>query len=138
MYTPPSMRAQAAYRTIAAQSSIEGATPHRLIELVFDGLLQSLRAARGALERGELPAKGQQIGRAVRFLEEGLKAGLNDAQGGELAARLRALYDYCVNRLTAANLHNDAAALAEVEALIAPLAQGWRDIGPQAAAAQRV
>ncbi|MDA7415236.1 flagellar export chaperone FliS [Xenophilus arseniciresistens] len=137
MYTPPSARAQAAYRNIAAQSSIEGATPHRLIELVFDGLLQSLRAARGALERGDLQAKGQQIGRAVRFLEEGLKGGLNDAQGGELAARLRALYDYCVNRLTTANLHNDAAALAEVEALIAPLAQGWRDIGPQAAA-QRV
>jgi flagellar protein FliS len=128
------MRASAVYQTVAAHSSTDGASPHRLVELVFDGLLQSLRAGRGALERGEMAAKGAQICRAVRFLDEGLKGGLDEVRGGELATRLRSLYDYCIDRLTAANLHNDASALSEIEALIAPVAQSWRDIGPQAAA----
>lgn len=134
MYTPLSMRGSAAYQTVAAHSGTDGASPHRLVELVFDGLLQALRAGRGALERGDVAAKGAQICRAVRFLDEGLKGGLDEVRGGELAARLRGLYDYCIDRLTAANLENDASALSEVEALIAPVAQSWRDIGPGAVA----
>ncbi|MEO8248425.1 MAG: flagellar export chaperone FliS [Burkholderiales bacterium] len=129
MYTPPSLRVSNAYRSVAATSSVDGASAHRLIELLFDGLLQSLAAARGAMERNEIATKGLQIQRAVRFIDEGLKGGLDDARGGELASRLRSLYDYCVDRLTTANLKNDALAVAEVAALISPLAQGWKEIG---------
>jgi flagellar protein FliS len=129
MYTPPGLRAASAYKTVGAQSSVDGADAHQLITLVFDGLMQAVNAARGALSRGDVAQKGVQIQRAVRFLEEGLKGGLDDARGGELAARLRALYDYCIRRLTHANARNDADALAEVAALIAPVADGWRDMG---------
>ena len=50
---------------------------------------------------------------------------------GELAQNLRALYDYCVQRLTQANLRNDEAAVVEIVALIEPLAQSWKDIRSQ-------
>lgn len=134
MYNPPSIRAAMAYRTVGAESSIVDASPHRLIELLFDGLEQSLQAASGALARGDMAQKGMQLMRSVRFLEEGLKGGLNDAQGGDLAVRLRSLYDYCINRLTMANLRNDGAAIAEVASLIAPVAQSWKEIGQTPAA----
>jgi flagellar secretion chaperone FliS len=68
------------------------------------------------------------IGKAVRLLEEGLKAGLNMEQGGELAQNLRGMYSYCIVRLTHANLRNDAAALAEVSSLIEPVADSWQQI----------
>jgi flagellar secretion chaperone FliS len=129
MYTSPSFRAAAAYKTAGAESSVDGASPHRLVELLFDGLLQAVQGARGALARGDTAAKGKQVMRAVRFLEEGLKGGLDHDKGGELAANLRALYDYCIARLTVANLRNDAEALAEVAALIVQVAQGWKEIG---------
>ena len=129
MYTPPSRRAAAAYNNVGAQSGVAGADPHQLINMVFDGLLQSVHAARGALARGDVAGKGVQIQRAVRLLEEGLKGGLDEARGGDLAARLRALYDYCIGRLTHANLRNDAEALSEVAALIAPVADGWKQMG---------
>lgn len=133
MYTPPAARAARAYQRVAVESSIEGgASPHRLVEMLYEGLGQSLLAAQGALARGDIAVKGQQIGRAVRLLEEGLKPGLDLSRGGELAGRLRALYDYCIGRLTTANLRNDAAILAEVAALISPVAQAWSEIGPQA------
>ena len=138
MYTPPSLRAANAYKSIGVQSSVDGADPHQLVALLFDGLQQAVQAARGALQRGDVAAKGAQIMRAVRFLEEGLKGGLDAERGGELAERLRSLYDYCIERLTLANLRNDGELLVEVAALIAPVAQGWKEIGrqPRSAAGQ--
>lgn len=129
MYTPPHLRAASAYKAVGAQSSVDGADAHQLIVLVFDGLLQAVNAARGALTRGEVAVKGEQIQRAVRLLEEGLKGGLDMARGGELARQLRALYDYCIERLTQANLRNDGEALAEVVRLVTPVAEGWKEMG---------
>ncbi|MDF1485776.1 flagellar export chaperone FliS [Ramlibacter sp. H39-3-26] len=132
MYTPVSARAASTYRQVGVESSIDGATPHQLVSLLFDGLMQSLAEARGALARDDIAAKGRHIGRAVRILEEGLKGGLNDAQGGAVADNLRSLYDYCTVRLTYANLRNDDAGLAEVVELLAPVAQSWKQIGDTA------
>ena len=129
MYTPVSSRAANAYRQIGVQSGIDGATPHQLVQMLFDGLLQSLNAARGALQRGEIENKGAHIGKSVRILEEGLKGALNPVQGGELAVNLGTLYDYCISRLTMANLRNDLALVEEVVGLIEPVAQGRKEMG---------
>lgn len=129
MYTPVSSRAASAYRQVGVQSGVDGASPHMLIKMLFDGLIQSLNAARGAMQRGEISEKGRQLGKAVRILEEGLKGGLNPVQGGEIARNLSALYDYCVNRLTLANMRNDIALVEEVVHLITPVAQSWNEIG---------
>ena len=135
MYTPVSSRAASAYRQVGVQSGVDSASPHMLIKMLFDGLIQSLNAARGALQRGDIAEKGRQIGKAVRILEEGLKGGLNPAQGGEIAGNLAALYDYCVSRLTLANMRNDLALVEEVVSLITPVAQSWSEIGPKNGAA---
>jgi len=129
MYTPVSSRAASAYRQVGVQSSVDSASPHMLIKMLFDGLIQSLNAARGAMQRGDIAEKGRQLGKAVRILEEGLKGGLNPVQGGEIARNLSALYDYCVNRLTLANMRNDIALVEEVVHLITPVAQSWNEIG---------
>ncbi len=128
MFIPVTSRAATAYRQVGVQSSVEGASAHMLIKLLFDGLTQSLNAARGALQRGDVEEKGRQIGKAVRILDEGLKAALNPAQGGEVAANLGALYDYCLRRLSSANARNDLGMIEEVVRLIAPVAEGWSQI----------
>lgn len=134
MYTAPHARAANAYRKVSVDTNIDAASPHQLIVLLFDGLRQSLASAEAAMLRGDIATKGLQIGRSVRFLEEGLKAGLDDRNGGELAERLRGLYDWCIARLTLANLRNDAKLVAEVAGLVATVAQGWREIGRTGAA----
>ena len=136
MFIPVNSRAASAYRQVGVQSGVEGASPHLLIKMLFDGLVQSLNAARGAMARGDVAEKGRQLGKAVRILEEGLKGGLDPARGGELAANLGGLYDYCVSRLTQANLRSDVAAVEEVLKLVAPVAEGWTAIA--AAPAGRV
>ncbi|CAM3564928.1 flagellar export chaperone FliS [Paracidovorax anthurii] len=128
MYTPVSSRAASVYRQVGVQSSVDGASPHQLIQMLFEGLMQSLNAARGSMQRGEVEEKGRHLGKAVRILEEGLKGGLSP-MGGELSVNLRSLYDYCVGRLTMANLRNDVSLVEEVVNLIVPVAQGWSEIG---------
>jgi flagellar protein FliS len=39
MYTPVSSRAASAYRQVGIQSGVDGASPHLLIKMLFDGLV---------------------------------------------------------------------------------------------------
>ncbi|WP_367848656.1 flagellar export chaperone FliS [Rhodoferax sp. WC2427] len=128
MFTPVSARAASAYKRVGAQTSIEGASPHQVICLLFEALVQSLHAARGCLARGDIEGKGQSIGKAVRILEEGLKAALDIEAGGELAVNLRGVYNYSILRLTTANLNNDITLIEEVTQLIVPVFDAWKSI----------
>lgn len=128
MFTPVSTRSSNAYKTIGLETSVSGANPHQLVSLLFDALQQALVSAKGAMLNRDIPAKGRAIGRAVRILEEGLKAGLDAKRGGELAANLRNVYDFCIFRLTEANLRNDAAMIDEVIRVIEPVSDGWSQI----------
>ncbi len=139
MFTSVNSRAASAYKRVSAETSVQGADPHQLVGLLFEALLQSIAQARGAIARNEVLPKGAAIGKAVRILEEGLKAGLNLREGGEIATNLRQLYDYSILRLTQANLRNDEKALEEVARLIEPVAESWKQIkGPGPAYLQPV
>lgn len=133
MYTSVNMRSANAYRTVGVETSVAGADPHQLVGLLYQALLQSCGAAKLSLQAGDIPGKGKAIVRAVRLIEEGLKAGLNDEKGGELALNLRGLYDYCIVVLTEANLRNDINKVDEVIRLIQPVAQAWADIKAEVA-----
>jgi flagellar secretion chaperone FliS len=121
------------YHTVQVDTGVSGASPHRLVEMLFEEFIASCSRARGAMHSGDVQAKGRAIARAVRIVEEGLRAGLNREQGGTLAHDLHELYGYVTVRLTQANLRNDESAVAECAALIQPLYDAWRAIAPQAA-----
>jgi flagellar secretion chaperone FliS len=131
MFTPVHMRSANAYRTVGVETLVAGADAHQLVALLYEALLQALNSTKHALQTKDIATKCKAIGRAVRLIEEGLKAGLNDAQGGELALHLRNLYDYCIVRLSEANLKSDEAMVDEVLGLIQPLAQAWTQIRPE-------
>lgn len=132
MFSSSGYGAANAYRQVSAHSGVESASPHQLIQMLFDGLFQSLNAARGALQRGDIEEKGRHISKAVRILQEGLVVGLDLEKGGELVANLKLLYDYSVAQLTKANVRNDEHLVEEVIKVLQPVAQGWKEIGPTA------
>ncbi len=124
-----------AYRQVGVDSSVAAADPHRLVLMLFDGVLESIRLAEAHIAAGRIAEKGQALGKAVRIVEEGLKASLDKEAGGPLARQLAALYDYACLRLLQANLKNDHRALHEVARLLADLRDAWSQIGHRAAAA---
>jgi len=119
------------YRNLELETSVANADPHKLIEMLFDGAAAAIAHARSALREGRIPAKGEATGRAVRILDEGLKASL-DPRGGELAANLKSLYEYMTHRLLDANLSNDDAKYEEVGRMLDQLRDAWKRIANQA------
>ena len=123
-----------AYRTVGVETGVAAATPHQLVAMLFDGFNAAIAEARVALAQGQVEAKCKALGRALRIVDEGLKAPL-DAAGGSLSERLAALYGYVSLRLTQANLSNDVAALDECVKLLEPVRSAWLAIGPSAESA---
>ena len=130
MFTPTYARATSAYKMVGAETSVQNATPLYLVHLLFTELLENISQARGALARGQMGTKGEAICRAVAILEQGLRAGLNLNEGGELARNLDSLYQHCIKELTLANFRNDDARLQQVRDLILPLHDAWQKISP--------
>jgi flagellar protein FliS len=131
MFTSVSARSASAYKKASVEASVEMASQHQLVNLLFEALLRSVGSAKLSMEAGDIVGKCKHIGSAIRILEEGLIAPLDMANGGELAANLKSLYDYCVGRLIFANAKNDPALLLEVKQLIEPVAGGWKQIDGQ-------
>ena len=124
------------YSQVSVETGVASATPHQLVALLFDGFMEALAHAKGAMRGGQLEAKGMAIGRAVRIAEEGLRAGLDLKAGGSLARDLDELYTYLTMRLTMANIRNDEAMLDECQRLVQPLREAWQSIGPATRALQ--
>jgi len=137
MFTSTNARSANAYMMAGLEASVRTADSHGLITLVFDALQRSLRAAKTAIRSRDVPAKCKQIGFSIRLLEDGLILGLNSEEGGELARNLRIVYGYSVLRLIHANAKSDASIVEEVERLIEPVADGWRQIKGAGMAEQR-
>lgn len=135
MFAAYQPRAASAYQRINVETSMHTIDQHQLVSLLYEGVLSSIAAARGALARGDVLTKCNSVSKAVRIIEEGLMTALDREAGGELAQNLEALYDYSLRRLLLANAHNDDAMLAEVAHLFEPIAQGWNQIKTPTAAA---
>ncbi len=132
MFAPPRSRVSS-YQTLSVETGLADASPHKLIEMLYDGAIEAIVRARGALERGDVPTRIAAITKALRIVDEGLKAAL-DPRGGELATNLSDLYAYISRRLLTANLQSSDAPLAEAAELLGQLRDGWKGIAASAAA----
>jgi len=119
------------YSQNAVQTRIESASPHRLIQMLMEGALDKIAAARGHMERGEIQPKGQQIGSAISILE-GLKSSLDKEKGGDIAQNLEELYLYMERRLLEAHRSNDPSLLDEVSDLLKQIKEAWDAIADHA------
>ena len=125
------------YQQVGLETQLAGASPHHLVAMLFDGYMEALAQARGAMRTGQIEIKGRAIGRALGIVQEGLRAGLDLKVGGSLARDLDDLYAYIAGRLTLANLRNDEAMLDECQRLVQPLREAWASIAPAAGAPSR-
>jgi flagellar protein FliS len=125
-----SHRGSAMYSRVGLETDVLNASPHRLVAMLFDGVFEAMNQAQVAIPRQDNELKNRALGRAVRILDEGLKAALN-LDSGALAKDLRDLYAYCCMRLTHANLHGDLEAIEECRRLLQPVREAWTTIGEQ-------
>ena len=120
-----------AYQQVHSHGGVESADPHGLITLLMDGALERLVKARGHMQRGEIAAKGEVIGRCIEIIG-GLRDALDPKVETPLVGQLDALYDYMSRRLLHANLRNDVAALDEVSTLLNKVRASWVQVPMEA------
>lgn len=122
-----------AYARVGVQTGVMGASPHRLIVMLYQGARQAIAQARMHQQQNNIGARGAAISKAISIVESGLQQALNKEAGGEIAQRLDALYEYMTRRLLEANLKQDEKMLVEVDELLATLEEAWVGIGPEVA-----
>lgn len=122
-------RGAQAYAKVGVESRVLAASPHELIVLLFDGLQQSLRAARLHMVEGNTAEKGKAISRALDIINQGLVAALDRERGGQVTENLGAIYDYAARQLLLANLQNDVQRLDQAASLLEDIGAAWRELG---------
>lgn len=108
-------------------TQVNTAGPLQLTLLCYDGALRFLVQGRDAMLARRYDVQSERIGRAQALLSE-LLAGLDFAQGGQVAQNLDRLYRYLHDRLSHASVHDDVAALDEVRAHLSELRAAWSQV----------
>ncbi len=120
--------AAASYNQVKTHSAVEDASPHKLIDMLFDGLLERITQAKGAMQHNNVELKGSRINSAINIVN-GLRENLNHEQGGEISANLDGLYVFVQNTLAEAHRENNMDKLDTAYTLIDDIASAWKQIG---------
>jgi len=115
------------YRNVGAYGNLAEASPVQVVQVMLDAVLSRVAEASGHIERGEVAAKGDKIGKALAIIEA-LMLGLDKERGGDVAQNLERLYDYASRTLLKANLENRPDLLKEVVSLLREIKLGWDGI----------
>ena len=116
-----------AYKKTNLEAELSVADPHRVIQMKYEGLIERLSQAKGAIMRHDYEYKADRISKAVGIIN-GLQSALDNRSNPELGQRMFALYDYMKELLTKASVSLDTAPIDEVINLILPIKQAWDQI----------
>lgn len=119
------------------ETRILSADPVELVSILYEYAMISVQDARQSLAAGDVPGRARAVTKAIAIMGE-LEGSLNREQGGEIAANLGRLYPYMRERLTHANITQTDEPLAEVEALLGTLGDGWKEIAGRTPVAPQI
>lgn len=119
------------YAQMNKQTGIEGANPHQLIGMLYQGALDSLQQALGCIDRKDFEGRGRHLGRVITILG-GLQSFLDHEKGGDISKNLDNLYEYMTVRLYDASREKTREPVEEVIKLMREVKDGWDGIAQQA------
>jgi flagellar protein FliS len=115
------------YTQTNVQTAIENATPHRLVQMLYEGALDRLAQAKGAMLRKDYETKSKLTNRVIEILTS-LRGSLDFEKGGEVADNLYALYDFMIRHVVKASAKNSPEMLEEVAELLREVKAGWDEM----------
>jgi len=104
------------------------ASPHKLVQMLLDTFIERTEQAIDAIKHDKIELKSLAVSKAISILGI-LEESLDLDAGGELAERLKSLYQYTKSTMLAASVSNDVIALEHTKSLIAEIQQAWVEIG---------
>lgn len=108
------------------------ASPAKLVSMLYDKALTSLREAIAAIQTGDIEARWKANARATEIISH-MWSTLDREKGGEIAANLESLFSFILTRLPEVDMRNDPEPAREAITLLEPLAESWRTLARGAA-----
>ena len=131
MYMPQGQfggTARARYQSIDLTSRLEGASPHRLVAIMYEELLKALDTMTVAIRQRDIVKRGRTQARALSILH-GLEGSLDFDRGAEIAAGLATVYREARRLVVNAGRENDEEQVTRARDMLGEIAGAWEMIG---------
>ncbi|QOY52004.1 flagellar export chaperone FliS [Candidatus Sulfurimonas baltica] len=114
-----------AAHNIYAQNNVEVESPAKLIEMLYEGVLRFNAQAKKAVKDKDIEKKVYWINRSIAIITELIS--ILDLKQGKVSKYLEGLYNYEIQLLSQANVHNDITKIDEVSNVFKGLSDAWRE-----------
>jgi flagellar protein FliS len=95
--------------------------------MLMGGAIERLIQAKAAMEQGNIPVKGERIGKALDIIIA-LRSCLSMDDGGDIAKNLDQLYEFMIGQITEANHENNPQPIDDVIEIIREIKSAWDQI----------
>ena len=115
------------YQFINESSSVDGASPARLVLVLFETLIRKLKQAEYHLKEEKFAKKTENVLHALRIVDA-LEDSLDFEKGGDIAHNLAILYKHCRGLIVKGHIENDAAEIVSAIEILDLLEDAWSQI----------
>jgi len=119
------------YKSVESETTAHGGKGAELIVLLYDGVIESLAAARGHLERKDFRKAGSCFTRAMTIIS-GLRETLDFEAGAPVAQDLLKFYNAITTQVIHAQTQRDLALLDKCIDWVRSVREAWNDLIRQA------
>ncbi len=116
-----------AYKKVSVDSQLSAASPHKVVQMLMAGAIERLIQGKVAMEQGNIPVKGERLGKALDIIIS-LRSCLSMEDGGDIATNLDQLYEFVITQITVSNQTNNPAPLDDVIEIIREIKSAWDQI----------
>ncbi|EGR2794610.1 flagellar export chaperone FliS [Vibrio navarrensis] len=116
-----------AYKKVSVDSQLSAASPHKVIQMLMAGAIERLIQGKAAMQAGNIPVKGERLGKALDIIIA-LRSCLSMDDGGDIARNLDQLYEFMITQISNANHKNDPQPIDDVIDIIREIKSAWDQI----------
>lgn len=116
------------YQTVDVASQVEGASPHRLVGILFEELMKALEILLAAQRAGHRAKAIDKQARAATILLA-LETSLDFRNGGEIAANLAKVYREARRLVTLGGRSNEPEHIERAREYLSGIVDAWEQIG---------
>lgn len=115
------------YASNYVETAVSEATPHKLVEMLYEGVLKHLSLTKFFIDQKNFEKKSEHSNKALSIINA-LRDGVDLEKGQDVGGNLYDLYDYCYRQLFKASSQNDLAVVSEVIEIMKDLSDAWKQM----------
>ncbi|WEJ63373.1 flagellar export chaperone FliS [Thiomicrorhabdus lithotrophica] len=115
------------YASNYVETSVSEATPHKLVQMLYEGVIRHLKVSKVFMEQKNYEKKAFHLNKSLSIIN-GLKTGVDIENAGDVAANIYELYDYCYRTVFSASRDNDLSKIDEILTIFSDLDESWKQM----------